>query len=949
MPQKISTKLKIYTFLIIIIQQVNIICQTSLTPINNQYNSFFNFTSPSNYWVSSCYQGWTFRNANKTEHFKFTDPHKSGLNGSYVQSQIFNIGANKDITTTYEYLNIFDRQKGKFNSCQITNDQGYLFKFGYQIILVDSFASCVWMTLENSIVKYNYIHHYITEYITTDNSSIRFVVPQSKNVIYGIRWNNGPGIEIYRLLSGKWSKEVYAIGNLNNTIRNIIIKDNSLYLATNNGVLKANCNDPTNNNFIINKTNIRDISLFNEILLVALKKNGIFAIDLKTEKLVNISILKWLNKKYKGFSLNNIYITNGYLIISYENNPPIALNLKNQIESVHLEQHIPPNANICVGQNHLFAIKNRYLTKVDSNNETLKKQFCPYLHNAFDNWQIKENKGEVAVYSLYNLYIYDKLSLKLKHNYNFSNIYFINSNVNGFFITSSNGSFLYENDKIQVIYKNRDYIHIFDFNGFRYAINNQGILVNTADQTTIRTIGFVNHIFQNEKSVILSSNTGVYKLNEANVEKIIPNAFQKAVDFFGSTMDDSGNLWVTSSDGLYYLDLKTKLYYKILLEQFRNFSINAPIYFNNKILVKLENGFTSIHSDCYKLFLSKPKIHKQNFISDNKHLTQNHHYTIQPDYNFLQIQSIVIDSYSDSICNLLYRIPCIDTAWVKTTSSTFNLPTLHPGTYSIEVKAIGTNHLTSDTNIINFTILQPIYQRPWFICLMAISLFTLGYYFRKRRVDKILYKKQIELDKLKALQEQRERLARDLHDEIGSGLSKIKFISGLQPEKDNTQEDIQQLSSTLLRNMRDMLWSLDAENDHLQDLIIKIRTSTNTQLKLTGIQLNMEIPELQDDAEITGFVRRNLLMMVKEAVHNVIKHSNATTIWMKINVNQNQLQIAIKDNGQEGNCHKIIHDQPGKYGLASMRKRALDIGATLDIQNLKTGWSIVIVYPLKFI
>ncbi len=203
------------------------------------------------------------------------------------------------------------------------------------------------------------------------------------------------------------------------------------------------------------------------------------------------------------------------------------------------------------------------------------------------------------------------------------------------------------------------------------------------------------------------------------------------------------------------------------------------------------------------------------------------------------------------------------------------------------------------------------------------------------------------MDKLKALQEQRERLARDLHDEIGSGLSKIKFISSLIAEKDDAQSDIQQLSSSLLGNMRDMLWSLDMENDTLHDLIAKIRMSANTQLKLTGIQLIMDISDMDTDLEIAGFVRRNFLMIVKEAIHNVIKHTDASTIWIMIDSSQNQLQITIKDNGQKTTYLETKQDHTGKYGLTSMRRRALDIGATIDFQNLSTGWCINILYPIK--
>jgi signal transduction histidine kinase len=936
----------ILVILVNIVLTINLSSQTQLASLNYQYNTFYQFKNPANYWVSSSAIGWTYKNGNKSSHYTFADAKSTGLLGSYVQSHMYE--AAKDsilITTSYEYLNIFDERFGIFHSCQITNDQGVLYKYGYQIIQIDTSTSCVWMTLENDLVKYNYKLDRIIEYIAKDNKSIRLVANETHDNLYGVPWENGPGIEIYSNKNGNWSKE--KLLTINSKFSDIVFSKQNLYLARKNSILKMNVIKRKTKSILNNKSEIINLSLFNDILFVSSKNDGIIAIDLKTEKPIDIDILKWLNKLYKGFTLNNMHITNDYLILSFEGKPPIALNIKNQIESVPFDQQIASHDNICVDQNHIFALKDGYLTKLDANNETSKKQFCPYLLNSFEKWRIKENNDELAVFSLYNLYIYDKHSLKLKFASNFSNIYFINSSSNGFYITSSTGSFLFENSKIQEIYKNRDYIHIFEFYGLIYAINNQGILVNTANQSTISAIGFVNHILQNEKNVILSSNNGVYKLDKLNVEKMMPNPYHIGIDFFGSAMDDLGNIWVTSSEGLYHIDLRTKLYNKILLEQFNIISRYAPIYFDQKIMVNNENKFTSINSKCYKLFVSKPIMKKQNFILDNKNLTHNQHYTIPHDYKFFQIQSIFSEQYSDSLFTFLYRIPSIDTTWTKTSTSTINFSTLQPGSYSIELKALGTNHLASDITKTKFTIQQPIYQRPWFILSMALIIFALGYYFQKRKVDKILHKKQIELDKLKALQEQRERLARDLHDEIGSGLSKIKFISSLIAEKDDAQSDIQQLSSSLLGNMRDMLWSLDMENDTLHDLIAKIRMSANTQLKLTGIQLIMDISDMDTDLEIAGFVRRNFLMIVKEAIHNVIKHTDASTIWIMIDSSQNQLQITIKDNGQKTTYLETKQDHTGKYGLTSMRRRALDIGATIDFQNLSTGWCINILYPIK--
>lgn len=179
-----------------------------------------------------------------------------------------------------------------------------------------------------------------------------------------------------------------------------------------------------------------------------------------------------------------------------------------------------------------------------------------------------------------------------------------------------------------------------------------------------------------------------------------------------------------------------------------------------------------------------------------------------------------------------------------------------------------------------------------------------------------------ELEKEKSLYKERERIAFDMHDELGAGISAIKlqteilkqqFPNGLYPED---IDNLIKISENMNRSMREMLWSINPGNDSLKNFIDYCIGYGETYFEKTNIHFRHEYTLQDYECRLNAEVRYNLLLMLKEAFHNCVKHSQATVVLLKISEADRRLSIVIDDNGIG-----FLEPKTEGYGLKSMRNR----------------------------
>lgn len=195
---------------------------------------------------------------------------------------------------------------------------------------------------------------------------------------------------------------------------------------------------------------------------------------------------------------------------------------------------------------------------------------------------------------------------------------------------------------------------------------------------------------------------------------------------------------------------------------------------------------------------------------------------------------------------------------------------------------------------------------------------------------------------------ERLRISAELHDDVGGELSAIRLLSEMA-QMNTTQNPQQQFSkisassADLMQKMNEIVWALNIKNDTLQSLISYINRYAIKYLDDVGIECKFTQPDVIPKYEVDGAVRRNIFLLVKEALSNVVKHANATRVFIKIETNH-QLEITIHDNGK-GIAGEKLTANTGN-GLLTMHKRANDLNATMEIINHE-GTTIELKMPFK--
>ncbi|MBS1598256.1 MAG: hypothetical protein JST75_08520 [Bacteroidetes bacterium] len=280
--------------------------------------------------------------------------------------------------------------------------------------------------------------------------------------------------------------------------------------------------------------------------------------------------------------------------------------------------------------------------------------------------------------------------------------------------------------------------------------------------------------------------------------------------------------------------------------------------------------------------------------------------------------------------------------------SLVNFVNLSPGKYTFRAKAIFVTHRYPESAIAySFVILPPWWQTWWFkslfilLIFVALILIVRNYYRRKLHQQKLILEKQ------QAIEKERTRIATDMHDDLGAGLSTIRFLS--EKVKRNTFSEVtrddvdkmQSASNELIDKMNEIIWSMNEKNDSLEQLIFYTRSYAMEYCENNNLSCSIQIPENISPAIVSGEVRRNVFLTVKESLHNIVKHANAKNVNIVIDISKS-LDIRI---GDDGNGLVAKQKTNSGNGMRNMQKRIESIGGNIYVSNGK-GVMIVMSVPL---
>lgn len=274
---------------------------------------------------------------------------------------------------------------------------------------------------------------------------------------------------------------------------------------------------------------------------------------------------------------------------------------------------------------------------------------------------------------------------------------------------------------------------------------------------------------------------------------------------------------------------------------------------------------------------------------------------------------------------------------------------LSPGNYTFEVVACNHHGIWQEHGAtLAFSVTQHFYESSLFYATSGLGVLSAIFGFvtwRVREVGKIH-----RLEQYKALAEQRERFARDVHDELGSSLNQIVSLSeagsgeaaGTSARTDRLQH-IRRVADATLANVGQIVWATNPKYDTLFDLVGYLREFCADYFELTDIQLQFDFPEEVPPINVTGFFRRQLLLVVKEALQNVVKHAAATEVMVRLELFENRLELGIMDNGC--GLSESVRGPKGD-GIDNMSNRVARLGGLLTLgPQLGQGTSVNISVP----
>ncbi|MEY2429917.1 MAG: hypothetical protein QOJ40_2802 [Verrucomicrobiota bacterium] len=263
---------------------------------------------------------------------------------------------------------------------------------------------------------------------------------------------------------------------------------------------------------------------------------------------------------------------------------------------------------------------------------------------------------------------------------------------------------------------------------------------------------------------------------------------------------------------------------------------------------------------------------------------------------------------------------------------------LPAGDYRFEVIACNSEGDWSKTGASLGLSVPPFFWQTWLFRSFALAGFTLILIALVRYVSFRRLRRHLQhLEQQAALHKERARIAKDIHDDVGANLTQIALLGeltqqdGATPEKSG--ERIQRISATArlaVKSLDEIVWAVNPRNDTLAHLIDYTGQYALDYLRVADIRCRLDFPEQTLDREVSTDVRHNLFLVVKEALNNIVKHAQASEVWVRVAATGGVLRIAVEDNGCgfEGSP-----EQNGADGLRNMRQRVADIGGECRIES----------------
>jgi len=451
--------------------------------------------------------------------------------------------------------------------------------------------------------------------------------------------------------------------------------------------------------------------------------------------------------------------------------------------------------------------------------------------------------------------------------------------------------------------------------------------------------------------------TGNHLLKHYDVQNGLKNEF-----IYGILRDNRGRMWFSHNKGISVYDFITNSFHHYSAEdglQSNEFNTNAYLKMPNGVMLFGGiNGISFFNPEYVKDNPSKPSVRITGIkVLDDPLKTDSAYWNMKTlklpyDRNSLTIDFTALEFTNPGRNTYAYMMKNLDNKWIKAGEDhRARYPSLPPGEYIFMVKAANNDGVWQDEPAtLVITIVPPFWQQWWFRMLYILGsigvLWGVTSWLQRQR-----HKRQIrELELQQKIQLERERISRDLHDNVGTQLSlisnNIEWVT--HPLKEITEheksEKLQFVNDTargIIATLRETIWALNKEQISLEEFSDKFKAFVQKQMALYP-QTDLNYTDQIEEKVILGPSEAlNLFRICQEAVANSLKYAEANTLDIRVQTTEGKYRVNIADDGKGFDIAKV--DPSVHNGLENMKYRANDIAGKLELVSAVNKGTIVTI------
>ncbi|MBI5384112.1 MAG: hypothetical protein HZA90_05435 [Verrucomicrobia bacterium] len=313
----------------------------------------------------------------------------------------------------------------------------------------------------------------------------------------------------------------------------------------------------------------------------------------------------------------------------------------------------------------------------------------------------------------------------------------------------------------------------------------------------------------------------------------------------------------------------------------------------------------------------------------------------------LEIRYTSLNLASPERARFRYWLDGHETKWTEAGSlRVAHYSKLPPGRFRFQVIACNEDGEWNETgSSLAITVEPPFWRTWWFLSASALgfigSIIGVVHYFSTQKLQR-----QLEgMRQKEALEKERSRIARDLHDQLGANLTQISLLSDMAEADKSLPEEVEaharqitQTARDTTRSLDEIVWAANPANDTLEGLINYACKYAQEYLALAGLRYRLEAPPQLPASPVPPELRHNVFLAFKESVNNVVKHAQAKSVWVRLKLEPAFFTLEVQDDGRGVSA---ADQQKGRNGLRNMRQRMEDVGGSFSISPAPEGGALV--------